>query len=425
MKSNIKRFLPLLLAAVILLSCAPFSSAQAAGFSDVDSGAWYYDDVMKLTGYGIISGYPDGSFCPDKNLSRAEFIHMVAMVAEIWSATAPKGVHWAEGDWNALNDAGILDVSFYSGTDSGGNVKEYVEPLFPCTAKALDAAISRNEMAYIINGVLYSAFYEKQMELKDSSDSFANYISDYSSMSGSYKAPVEQVFLKGIITGYSDGSFQGINALTRAESAAIILRLAASSNRKVQSFAAEKQVETVDTSTSFAFRYRTMSNAERRLALFGNANKTYFSSAADAGNRVVPITVKTWDINSAGAKYTRTWTIYVHTLVVNEVKGIFQDIYNSPEKFPIHALGGARYSDTMRHSWGCAIDINPVENYYIHYASGQTVGSFCYKNGSSPYCITPDGSVVKAFAKYGWGWGGQGWTSAADYMHFSILSSGG
>ena len=324
-------------------------------------------------------------------------------------------------------------MSFFSGTDAGGNVKEYIEPLFPCTAKALNANISRNEMAYIINGILYSAFYEKQMELKDSADSYANYIIDYNTMSGSFKAPVEQVFSKGIITGYPDGSFQGINALTRAESAAIILRLASSANRKVQSFAAEKKDVVVTPGTallsnpsqSFAFKYRTMSNAQRRLALFGDANKTHFTSAADAGNRITTVTVKTWDINSSGTKYTRSWALQVNVLVAEEVKGIFDYIYNSPEKFPIHSLGGARYSDAMRHSWGCAIDINPVENYYIHYASGQTVGKFCYKNGSSPYCITPGGSVVKAFALYGWGWGGQGWTSAADYMHFSILANGG
>ena len=55
-----------------------------------------------------------------------------------------------------------------------------------------------------------------------------------------------------------------------------------------------------------------------------------------------------------------------------------------------------------------------------------------YKYSDSPYCITPDSSVVRAFAQYGWGWGGgdadnnySGWNTTADYMHFSILESGG
>ena len=87
----------------------------------------------------------------------------------------------------------------------------------------------------------------------------------------------------------------------------------------------------------------------------------------------------------------------------------------------------------MRHSWGCAIDINPVENYQVDTTTWTPLtGSFCYKTSDSPYCIRPDGIVVQTFAKYGWGWGGgtaengyTGWTTSADYMHFSILESGG
>lgn len=425
MKKVLKRFICAFFALIFTISSVPLSKASAKSFPDVNSGDWFYNDVMRLAEIGVINGYADGSFGPNNTLTRGEFIHMVAILSEIWSDKVPSGVHWAESDWNALNDAGILEVAFYGGTDSYGNVREYTEPMFKCTAAELNANISRYEMAYIINGVLYSVFYEKQMELKNESDSYANYIADYTSLAAAYRAPIEQVFSKGILTGYADNSFCGINALTRAEGATALVRLAWSAQRKAQTFATEKLVETVSPTSSFAFRYRNMSNAERRQELFGNPNKTHFTSAADAGSRITTITVKTWDINSAGAKYTRDWALQVHVLVADEVKAIFEEIYNSPERFPIHSLGGARYSDTMRHSWGCAIDINPVENYYIHYGTGQTVGSFCWKNGSSPYCITPDSSVVKAFAKYGWGWGGQGWTSAADYMHFSILSSGG
>ena len=118
-----------------------------------------------------------------------------------------------------------------------------------------------------------------------------------------------------------------------------------------------------------------------------------------------------------------------------EVKAIFEEIYNDPEQFPIHALGGARYTDTLRHAWGCAIDINPVENYYCYTTTTPytaITGTTCFKYSDSPYCITPDSSVVRAFAKYGWGWGGgdadnnySGWNTTADYMHFSILASGG
>ena len=145
--------------------------------------------------------------------------------------------------------------------------------------------------------------------------------------------------------------------------------------------------------------------------------------------------MRTWDIDSSGAKYTRTWNLQVNKAVADEVVAIFEEIYNDPEQFPIHALGGARYTDTLRHSWGCAIDINPVENFQCYTNTEPytaITGTTCYKYSDSPYCITPDSSVVRVFAKYGWGWGGgtaengySGWTTTADYMHFSILESGG
>ena len=341
---------------------------------------------------------------------------MLTMVAEIWSAKKLTGVHWAESEWNALNDNGLLEVS--TGYSSSGT-------LFPCTAKALDTPITRYEMAFLINSVLYMAFYENPMVLVKTDDSFANHIGDYASLDPGYRSAIEQCYAKGILTGDDYSYFWGASNLKRSEATAVIARFAWKSQRKMVDWAVEKEVVYDTTFTSFAIQYRSMTNADRRQALFGNPNKAYFTSSSDAGSHIVGVTVKTWDINSSGAKYTRTWTIYVNTVVAREVKAIFDYIYNSPEKFPIHALGGARYSDTMRHSWGCAIDINPVENYYVNYKTGQQVGSFCYKNGSSPYSITPNSSVVKAFAMYGWGWGGQGWSTAVDYMHFSILASGG
>lgn len=421
-----KRMIPAFLAVVMIASLfmqIPVSADETKTFPDVNPGDWYYDDVMQLTQLGIISGKWDGNFYPDDYVRRGEFIKMLAIACEyLYTTTPTQGIHWSEEYWNTLNDANVMDV-----VESDANGNQYEYPLIALDYDELEAYMDRYEMAYLINRVVYTVYYENQMELKDSNDSFENYISDYDTMDLSYRSSVEQVYMKGILTGYEGGSFQGDNYLTRAQAAAVIMRVLYGNKRQVQSFAVEKEQEEADDPdfVSFAFQYRSMSTAERHIALFGDANKSYFTSATDAGSHIVPVVVKTWDINSSGEKYTRTWTIYVNTVVAKEVQLIFEDIYNDPEQFPIHSLGGARYSDTLRHSWGCAIDINPVENYYLNYNTGQTVGSYCYKTSSSPYCITPDSSVVKAFAKYGWGWGGQGWSTAVDYMHFSILASGG
>ena len=180
-------------------------------------------------------------------------------------------------------------------------------------------------------------------------------------------------------------------------------------------------------SQSFAFRYRGMSTTERRIALFGDENKTHFKNADDANGYVENISVSVWDLTSSGDWYSKTLTIQVNRVVSEEVKGIFSAIYNLPEseRFPISYVGSARYSDTLRHSWGCALDINANYNYYKNFVTGKQIGQYCYQNSDSPYCIKPDSPVVRTFAEYGWGWGGSGWTSSVDYMHFSILSTGG
>lgn len=258
-----------------------------------------------------------------------------------------------------------------------------------------------------------------------------------------------QAYGKGILDGYDDGMFHGESTLTRGQAAAVVVRTWITSERLEVSSATEVETPTGNDSSSsmnptdsFAWRSRSMIDAwgkvsaEGRQLLFGDSNKSYFTgNESNLSDYIVTIQVRTWDINSAGQKYTRTWNLEVNRMVADEVKAIFEEIYNDPEQFPIHALGGARYTDSLRHAWGCAIDINPVENFYCNTTTSPytaITGTTCFKYSDSPYCITPDSSVVKAFAKYGWGWGGgdadnnySGWNTTADYMHFSILASGG
>lgn len=407
--------LALMLVAASLLMCVPASAGYGTpkSFDDVPKDIWYYEYVTKCATYGIIDGKEDGLFHPEDNLKCGEFIKLLAFIGEI-PALTNREVHWADPYWTALNNAGVL---------WGLSIKK--------TSNDLERAITRYEMSVMIRNLCFNVYGENAVEL----DSPEERISDYSSMDSKYTEAVLQSFGKGILDGFEDGSFGGNSTLTRAQAATVVVRTAWPSERKEVAYASEIEVTTggsgiLDPANSFSFKYITMSDYDRRLALFGNGNKTYFTgSESDLGNYIVTIEVNTWYLNeSTGQKTTKVRTLQVNKLVSEEIKAIFEEIYQDPEQFPIKALGGARYSDSMRHSWGCAIDINPTENYYISYSTGSTVGSYCWKNvpgGYSPYCITPDSSVVRAFAKYGWGWGGEGWSNAADYMHFSVLSSGG
>ena len=411
-----RRFLSVLLAAALTVCSLTLPASalrmQEPSFPDVDRDSWYYDNLRLLYQFEIIDGYTDGLFHPNDPLTRGQFIKMLGTYEGLYTATASKNVHWSEMYWNILNEAGVLE------TQTMKNGQLVVQPLFSLSAQALEQPITRNEMALLINNMLYSVYCEYTVKVPNAQ----SLITDYSALDPNFRNPIEQAYGKGILTGYTDGSFQGSRTLTRAEAVTVIARLFWGGKR-VQVDGVELIIPAAPTD-SFAFRYRTMSVEARRVALFGDANKTYFTSAADAGDNIVEVTVPVWKLNSSGQKYASKAYIQVHRLVADEVEAIFEEIFNDPERFPIKAVGGARYSDALRHAWGCAIDINPNENYYLHYATGQQSGSY-WKPGEDPYSTTPNGSVVRAFAKYGWGWGGQGWTSGVDYMHFSILASGG
>lgn len=83
--------------------------------------------------------------------------------------------------------------------------------------------------------------------------------------------------------------------------------------------------------------------------------------------------------------------------------------------------GGTRYSD---HSYGHALDLNPLINPYVRGERVDPPGGRPYlsRDPSVPGLVTADGPAVKAFAAAGWKWGGF-WRSAKDYQHFSVTGT--
>ena len=77
--------------------------------------------------------------------------------------------------------------------------------------------------------------------------------------------------------------------------------------------------------------------------------------------------------------------------------------------------GGTSWSE---HSYGRAVDLNPVQNPYV---SGTTVlppAGASYVDRSPLRAGMVTRGVRTAFATAGWQWGGS-WTGAKDYQHFS------
>jgi len=71
------------------------------------------------------------------------------------------------------------------------------------------------------------------------------------------------------------------------------------------------------------------------------------------------------------------------------------------------------------HSWGRAIDINPLTNPYL---KGDKVlppagKAFLDRTRASPGAILAGSFIVNLFQKRGWTWGGS-WKDRQDYQHF-------
>lgn len=144
----------------------------------------------------------------------------------------------------------------------------------------------------------------------------------------------------------------------------------------------------------------------------------YTAAAAD----MVSITVRVWDIGANGAKYTNRMTIKVHKNMAATFRAIFEDIYNGEEKFPIHALGGYSQGGRSEHTIGCAVDINPNENYYCDPSGNAIVGKHWHP-GVDPYSVPLDGEVAQIFARYGFKQGAYWNSGYRDYMHFSYFGT--
>ena len=91
----------------------PFS-ASGDVFSDVVTTRRSAHDIEYMTDKGIIYGYPDGSFNPESNLTRAEFAALICRFAKLDSSNAENPFsdlnvsHWAYNDISALTASGFI-----------------------------------------------------------------------------------------------------------------------------------------------------------------------------------------------------------------------------------------------------------------------------------------------------------------------------
>lgn len=109
---NFKKVLSLILAFVLVLGTVSVVSADKS-FSDLPSSHWGYTYVQTLVGDGTINGYQDGTFRPEANVTRAEFVKMIGKTGKAFDTAFDdiKG-HWAY-DYIMYSDMDVEGTRFY------------------------------------------------------------------------------------------------------------------------------------------------------------------------------------------------------------------------------------------------------------------------------------------------------------------------
>lgn len=190
---------------------AAFANAgDDSAFADIGQH-WARSDIEAAVRAGFVNGYPDGTFKPDNNISRAEFLKMVIAAigagtdADVDTATfADTRAHWSLAYVEKAVQLGIIEPADYDG------------PFEP------DRNITRLEMAVQLVRALGHA--DGLANNADRVDAF----SDTTGLSAEARGYLGTAVQLGIFTGYPDGTIGPGKESTRAEAVTMIMRALAS-----------------------------------------------------------------------------------------------------------------------------------------------------------------------------------------------------
>ncbi len=171
-------------------------------FADMDENHWAYEAVAYMKDKGIIAGFEDGSFLPDDEMTREQFIKVIVSAFDI--DLNSDGLNFSdvsESDWSYQYIKAASGLGIINGvTNELFMPKDYITRQDACA-------------------VIYRLLTQQGITLDSSAMSkFNDYdeISDYAKQSVSYLADC------GVIAGVSEGEFAPKSYVTRAAVARII-----------------------------------------------------------------------------------------------------------------------------------------------------------------------------------------------------------
>lgn len=206
-----KKKLSLILVSGMLLS---HLSISVQGFSDVNQGDWYYNDVTAMTNGGYLAGKTPTNFGAADALSNAEFCAMLSYA--FYGETLAVFLTNNTGAWYLPHLATVYTRGGMDNTQIGNYYNHN-----HLWGDYVDQSISRYDMASMITCLLENrgvpALNDSQVEtvLAGINDSIAT----------EYRHDVATAFHYGFLNGYPDGGFYGSEPVIRAAAAVVLASL--------------------------------------------------------------------------------------------------------------------------------------------------------------------------------------------------------
>ena len=476
-----------------LLAVLTVPAAAAGHYPDLNQAHWAFDDMDRASNLGILSGLPDGRMDPSGTLTWGQYLTMLGRTFyRADYEAAPAGENWDHRGYYAALDTGLLreddvlpvSLDTLSAPINRQEAAELLYRLMPEDAdssssgsgwwwgweerdaqkdlsdwdsipEAYQDAVEALYEARIINGTSDGTFAgEKTLARADGTVLLMGLLE---TVDNQHYGEEVTVLVHPVDTNGT--------AIQPAYTATVHVgdRYTALEDPYGYDFSDDYMYSfsTVSTEVTVCYRKLTaaelaMEDAQRKLnsgemtieeyyaqdfwlkfqgensrkyqLLFGDTSIRRFPDQATAQANMTTVTVPVWKISN-GKKVSSTMSFSIHAAIAADVKAIFTEIYNDPEQFPIHDLGGYSWrgdTATGEHNCGTAIDLNSNQNYQVR--DGVAMVGSHWTPGSDPYSISPSGSVVRIFAEHGWSWGGDAWADSSDastgyhdYMHFSNM----
>ncbi len=400
----------LVLLLMLVFTLVPLLASSAFAFTDVPTSHTYGPAIEDLSARGIINGFPDGTFGPDRAVTRQQFAKMIVCALGLPATTADlcrfSDVALSRGD-------GLYPDHFVAVAAANGITQGYADGTF-----GPYRTIERIHAVTMLIRAL-ERIYPGALEVPPLGSPFEG---NWGDLYGEQRDHAALAFSNGVLDGLD---LSGVARDPRAP--------------MPRGEVAQVLYNTMRLLPEVAEFQSSIQQLDDSLAASMLASGSWSAAAPVSLEDLRILRVSFWGFDGR----THTGSVVVHGTRADDLQTVFQKLYDA--RFPIRSMNliddyaasdersmaadntsayNGRYvggtTVWSMHAYGLAIDINPIENPWV---SGGDVSpaagrSFVNRSLNAPGMIHSWDVVVRAFTSIGWKWGGD-WKDTKDYQHFS------